>query len=95
MGVFIISQLIGLCLFFTLNYGVYSYIQYRKNQVAGKAEHRVQWFVLQNARVALYIFFIFGVLNRLSTIEQNINPDYSHFILGLLYSGKEIPLALL
>jgi len=92
LAVFLISQLIGLCLFFTLNYGLYSYIMYRKNQASGKAEKRVEWFVLQNTRVALYIFFIFGVFNRLSTINQNLNIDYSHLFFSVLYSGKELSL---
>lgn len=92
MFVFIISQLIGLCLFITLNYGLLSYIQYRKNQVAGKAENRMEWIFLQNVRVGFYIFLIFGVFNRLSSIGQSLNLDYSFIILRALFSIQEVSL---
>jgi|GEM_PF-2932772 hypothetical protein len=92
MFVFLISQLIGLCLFLTLNYGLLSYVQYRKNQAAGKADQKVEWFVLQNARVGIYLFFVFGVLNRMSAITENLNIDYSHIIISTLFSTPEISL---
>jgi len=92
MLIFILSQIIGLILFVTLNYGIISYIQYRKNQCDNNAEKKVEWFFLQNARVGLYIFLVFGVFNRVSTINENLNIDYTYVIFRTIFSGGEITL---
>lgn len=78
MYAFVLSQIIGLTLFFTLNYGVLSYIKYRKNQTTGKSNKRFEVFVLQQARVAIYLFFIMGVVYKVNTIQEHLNIDYSY-----------------
>lgn len=88
MYTFIISQLIGLCLFFTLNYGVLSYINYRKNQAVGKPEKRIEWLFLQHARVGMTFFFVGGLLYRISAISQELNVDYSALIFQVLFSTQ-------
>ena len=90
MAAFIFSQIVGLCLFITLNFGILSYINYRKNQAAKSNDGRLEWLFLQNVRVGLYIFFITGIFYRLNTIQQQFNIDYSYLFLRALLISEDL-----
>lgn len=90
MAGFLFSQFVGLTLFVTLNFGILSYINYRKNQAAKKEEGRLEWLFLQNVRVGIYVFFITGILYRLNSVQQHFNIDYSYIFLRTLLIAEDL-----
>ncbi len=84
MYAFLLTQMIGLSLFFTINYGLLSYIQYRKNQLKGGTEVRAERFVLRNATAALYFLLVGGFIYRINHIHQYLNIDYGYLMIKTL-----------
>lgn len=95
MLAFFLSQFIGLCLFITLNYGLLSYINYRKNQADGKVEKRTERFVLQQVRIAVSLFLVMGVAYRLSVINEYFKMDYGIIFFKALFPEVPIDIHLL
>lgn len=95
MYAFVVSQFIGLTLFFTLNYGALSYIKYRKNQASNKSHTGVEVFFLQQARVAIYLFFVVGVAYKINSIHEHLNIDYSYLIFRIMTGGPDASLLVL
>ncbi len=92
---FLLTQMIGLSLFFTINYGILSYIQYRKNQLKGGSQFRKERFALSQASVAIYLLLIGGFVYRINHIHQYLNIDYSYLMIkGLMTSAPTFHLAL-
>ena len=87
MHTFIISQIIGLLLFCTVNYGALSYIKYRKNQVDSKPEQKVERFFLQQARMAIYLFFVAGIAYKINGVQSQLTLDFASLSLHSLISS--------
>lgn len=92
---FILTQMIGLSLFFTINYGVLSYIQYRKNQLKVGTQFNKERLILRHATVALYLVLVGGFIYRLNHIHQYLNIDYSYLMIkGLMTTAPNFHLVI-
>ncbi len=92
---FIFSQIIGLCLFLTLNYGILSYVNYRKNQAEGKVEKRTERFILQQVRIAVSLFIVIGIAYRISVINEYFKIDYGLIFFKAIFPEAPIDIYLL
>ena len=90
MFAFFVSQIIGLCLFITLNYGVLSYINYRKNQASTSEHKKTERFVLDQLRIAVSLFLVMGLIYKINNINQYFSIDYTYILFNTLSSVQQV-----
>jgi hypothetical protein len=83
MIAFVISQIVGVTLFATLNYGFFCYIRYRRDQVIGKSEDSAK-NIYVFYMTALGFMGILGIVYKYSYLRNFLNLDYYYHIINFL-----------